>query len=173
MGCEKCGDFVLSKQEFIEKCEALGARVDRNNLNVFGAGPELRQKCYEFESKCGAQCKECGKVYCINCASGFHRHLVTGGAACLNCGGALGPYEASANSGCFIATACFETPHSTEVLKLQKFKKDFLMSSILGTLFVKFYYIVSPAISNYIRKKDLLKKVIRDFLIKPIVRIID
>ena len=72
-------------------------------------------------------------------------------------------------SDCFIATAVYETPFSQEI-EILKYWRDYqLRKRYIGRLFIKFYYIFSPYIANFIKNKPLIKKGVRviiDFLVK-------
>jgi len=72
--------------------------------------------------------------------------------------------------GCFIATACYGTPMSSEVRALSTFRDEYLLSNSLGRIFVENYYKFSPRISEYISKHPILKKFMRAGL-KPLVRL--
>ena len=67
-------------------------------------------------------------------------------------------------SNCFIATAVYGTPFSNEVEILKYWRDNKLRKSYIGKLFIKFYYILSPSIANFIKNKPLLKKVIKIIL---------
>ena len=71
--------------------------------------------------------------------------------------------------GCFIATACYEDYNSLEVLMLRNFRDEKLLTNLLGSIFVKIYYFVSPTIAKKIEKSDRLKKIIRFIILRPIV----
>ena len=70
--------------------------------------------------------------------------------------------EASSGGGaCFIATAAFGSYRAPEVILLQKFRDRFLLTNTAGTLFVEFYYRVSPSIADFIGHYDSLKRATR------------
>ncbi|UCC39068.1 MAG: hypothetical protein JSV96_14850 [Candidatus Aminicenantes bacterium] len=58
-----------------------------------------------------------------------------------------------------------------EVKTLCSFRDQYLAKSPAGRVFVNFYYRYSPKVANFIREREYLKTIIREFL-KPIVRII-
>lgn len=72
-------------------------------------------------------------------------------------------------SGCFIATACYGDYDAVEVVVLRQFRDQRLMNSLKGRLFVKFYYAVSPTIARKLEKSERLKKMIRVYLLTPLV----
>lgn len=73
------------------------------------------------------------------------------------------------NIGCFIATACYGNYDAPEVLILRQFRDENLLKSFLGRVLVKFYYSVSPFCATLISKSDLLKKMVRQNLLEPII----
>ncbi len=64
-------------------------------------------------------------------------------------------------SGCFIATAAFGSYLDPHVMVLRHFRDNVLLQSELGTSFVKFYYIHSPPIADFIAKHDILRLAMR------------
>jgi len=77
--------------------------------------------------------------------------------------------EASSGGGaCFIATAAFGSYRAPEVILLQKFRDRFLLTNTPGTLFVKFYYWVSPSIADFISHYDSLRRATR-LALKPLI----
>ena len=70
--------------------------------------------------------------------------------------------------GCFIATAIYGSPKIEEVQILCSFREKYLLTNKLGKVLVKYYYKISPPISDYIEQHRLAKNIIRTFL-KPIV----
>jgi len=77
--------------------------------------------------------------------------------------------EVKGPGGCFIATACYDSYHSPEVVILRRFRDERLLSSDLGTAIVQAYYKISPAIADYIRNKPLLKSIVKNLCIQPLV----
>ena len=77
------------------------------------------------------------------------------------------------SKACFIATACYGSYDSHEVIKLKEFRDHVLLRSQIGRFFVSAYYKFSPALSEYISKKESRKRFIRDFILNRILQIID
>lgn len=73
--------------------------------------------------------------------------------------------------GCFIATAAYGTPYAEEINVLRLWRDNFLKKRALGKKFVLFYYKISPPIANFIRKSEILKKLVR-MLLKPLIWIL-
>jgi len=69
---------------------------------------------------------------------------------------------------CAIATASYGSPDAEEVNVLRKFRDHYLLKSKMGREVVKLYYTYSPAIADYIRDKEELRKAVRTIL-KPLV----
>lgn len=76
----------------------------------------------------------------------------------------------TSKSGCFIATACYGDYDAPEVLILRRYRDEYLLTNWLGSLFVRFYYAVSPSIARCLEKSDMVKSFIRNYFLRPIVR---
>jgi len=79
--------------------------------------------------------------------------------------------DSGGGGGCFIATACYGTPMAEEVKTLCAFRDQYLVNSSLGRAFIELYYSYSPKVADFIRQREYLKAVVREFL-RPIVWII-
>jgi len=66
--------------------------------------------------------------------------------------------------GCFIATAAYGSPLSKQVSILEKFRDKYLLTNTLGRAFVRFYYIHSPKMAEFIRRHIWAKILTRIFL---------
>lgn len=73
--------------------------------------------------------------------------------------------------GCFIATATYGTPLAVEIDILRDFRDIKLNTNPIGRTFIKFYYLTSPPIANFIKKYEILKWITRQ-LLKPIIFLI-
>ncbi len=73
------------------------------------------------------------------------------------------------SEGCFVATACYGDYDAPEVLVLRKYRDEQLLTNWIGSLFVKFYYFVSPPLAKRIEKSDKMKQFIRKYFLKPII----
>ena len=62
-------------------------------------------------------------------------------------------------SGCFIATATFENYNAPEVMFFRKWRDEILMETLIGQLFVRTYYFISPSVAYLVSKSKLLKNV--------------
>lgn len=72
----------------------------------------------------------------------------------------------SSQGGCYIATAVYGSYDCPEVWTLRRFRDDWLSSRILGRLFVKIYYKISPAIVKIFGKRKLFNLFWRSILDK-------
>ena len=75
--------------------------------------------------------------------------------------------------GCFIATACYGDYDAPEVLVLRRYRDDILLNSTVGRLFVSTYYRISPPIAELISHSNSTKRVIRKYLLSPIIKFIN
>lgn len=74
-------------------------------------------------------------------------------------------------SKCFIATAAYGTPHAQEIDLLRDFRDEILFQYVLGRLFVKVYYLLSPLIAEWISRGEWRQKLVRKMIIGPALRI--
>lgn len=72
--------------------------------------------------------------------------------------------------GCFIATACYGDYHAKEVLVLRDYRDRVLCQTKTGRLMVQLYYHLSPALARFIQDKAILKKVVRQHILQPLVK---
>ena len=75
--------------------------------------------------------------------------------------------------GCFVATACYGDYNSLEVLLLRNYRDEKLLTTFIGSIFVKLYYTFSPYIAQQLDKSDKLKQFVRVYFLKPIVHNIE
>ncbi|MFC1874066.1 CFI-box-CTERM domain-containing protein [Chloroflexota bacterium] len=70
---------------------------------------------------------------------------------------------------CFIATAAYGTPTAEGIDVLRQFRDDFLRDSSPGNAFIDFYYRNSPPLANFIAEHEVLRILVRDVLVDPVV----
>jgi hypothetical protein len=75
--------------------------------------------------------------------------------------------------GCFIATAAYGTPTAKQIDVLREFRDVVLLKSTVGSQFVALYYRLSPPIADFIARSDLLRTLVRELLVDPIVWIVE
>lgn len=83
------------------------------------------------------------------------------------------PAEKGGACGCFIATAAYGTDTAERINILREFRDEVLLSNSLGAQFVSFYYRISPPIADFISHHDVLRTIVREGFIDPIVAILD
>jgi hypothetical protein len=74
--------------------------------------------------------------------------------------------------GCFIATAAYGTATAGQLDVLRAFRDNVLLRSPVGTKLVNLYYRTSPPIADFISRHDVLRTLVRDLLISPIVWVV-
>lgn len=84
-------------------------------------------------------------------------------------GGTGANQSKSQKEDCFIATAVYGDSDSIEVRFLREFRDKKLKRSNIGTLFIKFYYRVSPPIAEFLKKKRGISRLVRLILDKTII----
>jgi len=75
--------------------------------------------------------------------------------------------------GCFIATAAYGTPTAEQIDVLREFRDVVLLESTVGSRFVVLYYRLSPPIADFIARSDLLRTLVRELLVDPVVWIVE
>jgi hypothetical protein len=78
----------------------------------------------------------------------------------------------TAVSGCFIATAAYGTPTAKQIDVLRAFRDEVLLKNAVGSQFVALYYRFSPPIANVIAGNELLRTLVRQLLVDPIVHVV-
>jgi hypothetical protein len=78
----------------------------------------------------------------------------------------------TSGGGCFIATAAYGTPTAKQIDVLREFRDGVLLKSTVGSQFVALYYRFSPPVADFIARHEFLRTLVRDFLIAPIVHVV-
>jgi len=74
---------------------------------------------------------------------------------------------------CFIATAAYGSPTAEQLDVLREFRDTVLLESTLGSQFVSLYYQTSPPIADFIAENEILRTLVRELLVDPIVWVVD
>jgi hypothetical protein len=74
---------------------------------------------------------------------------------------------------CFIATAAYGTPTAGQIDVLREFRDVVLLKIAVGSQFVTLYYQLSPPIADFIARSDLLRTLVRELLVDPVVWIVE
>jgi polyhydroxybutyrate depolymerase len=77
------------------------------------------------------------------------------------------------SGGCFIATAAYGTSTTEQLDVLREFRDVVLLKSTLGSRLVGIYYQVSPPIADFISRHDVVRTVVRELLIDPVVWLVE
>lgn len=75
--------------------------------------------------------------------------------------------------GCFIATAAYGTPTAEQIDVLREFRDAVLLNNGLGSLFVALYYRLSPPVADFIAGNEVVRTLVRDLLVDPIVWLVE
>jgi hypothetical protein len=79
----------------------------------------------------------------------------------------------SITDGCFIATAAYGTPTAEQIDVLREFRDGVLLKSTAGSQFVALYYQLSPPVAEFIAGNELLRTLVRELLVDPIVWVVE
>ena len=73
---------------------------------------------------------------------------------------------------CFIATAAYGTNTAAEIDVLRNFRDEVLSLSPAGRDLTSFYYAASPPIADFIARHEVLRTVVRECIVDPVVRMV-
>jgi polyhydroxybutyrate depolymerase len=77
------------------------------------------------------------------------------------------------SGGCFIATAAYGTPTAEQLDVLRAFRDEVLLKSTVGSQLVNLYYQMSPPVADFISEHGVVRTLVRELLIDPIVRVLE
>jgi hypothetical protein len=75
--------------------------------------------------------------------------------------------------GCFIATAAYGSPTAEQIDVLRDFRDVVLLKNRLGSLSVALYYRLSPPVADFIAGNEVVRTLVRDLLVDPIVWLVE
>jgi hypothetical protein len=81
--------------------------------------------------------------------------------------------ETPPSGGCFIATAAYGTSTVKQLDVLRAFRDDVLLKSTVGSRLVDLYYRTSPPIANFISEHNVVRTLVRELLVDPIVGVLE
>jgi hypothetical protein len=73
---------------------------------------------------------------------------------------------------CFIATAAYGTETAPELDILRDFRDQVLLENAAGSRFVQAYYKLSPPVANFIAENGLVRAIVREVLVDPLVNLL-
>lgn len=65
--------------------------------------------------------------------------------------------QSGRGGGCYIATATYGSPLAAEVVVFRNYRDRYLSSSLVGRLFIRLYYVMSPSFALIIEKNEKLR----------------
>ncbi len=80
--------------------------------------------------------------------------------------------EESSKKRCFIASAAYGTENHPDVILLRNYRDVVLLRSKAGRSLIALYYMVSPPIAEFIEASEVLCKLVRKIVIKPVVCVV-
>ena len=81
------------------------------------------------------------------------------------------PEEGDGEGPCFIATAAYGTSTAEEIDVLRAFRDSVLLESTVGSQLVELYYQTSPPVADFISENGLLRTIVRELVIDPMVSV--
>lgn len=75
------------------------------------------------------------------------------------------------NEGCYIATAVYGSYDASEVLALRDFRDNTLAKHLLGRIFIKVYYTLSPPVANWLKDAKKVNLLVKNILDKFVHRL--
>lgn len=72
------------------------------------------------------------------------------------------------NTSCYIATLCYGDINALQVVAFRRHRDNVLMKNVLGKIFVKYYYIISPKLVIYLKHKRKLNNFIKKQILDKI-----
>lgn len=126
---------------------AAGTDVSIDNSAVGGSLINYQRYCFVYGTK--------------NLAQNIYRFVLGAVNGCATPSEVVGLLN---DQHCFISTAAFGSDMAPEVSLFRKFRNEFLLNNSLGKQFVKYYYLYSPPLANFIAQSDYLKAMARMFL---------
>jgi len=123
--------------------------------------------CGNSEYRFGSNTQGVIGLFCSRCQRGIT------GWKCTSCG-TENPISHETvmrlkKGGCFVATAACGDVNAPEVIYLSAFRDDVLNGSLLGRIFIRGYYTVSPYLASVIARSNALRAIVRSAFLKPVI----
>ena len=90
-----------------------------------------------------------------------------------NATGDIGSHSGPTNGNCFIATASYGTDTEEKISILRGFRDEVLLPNRIGARFVSLYYRTSPPIAEIISQHEILRTIVREGFIDPLVAVLE
>jgi len=135
------------------------------NVNCYGSYKCKSCSVVAFFGKTNLKCPHCKLINAIYPGQYNSRFI--------SCGGCKKNFKNPNVKGCFIATACFGDYNSSEVIILRKYRDEVLSKYLVGRYFISFYYRISPEIADLISHSQIAKKIVRKYLLMPLISILN
>jgi hypothetical protein len=119
------------------------------------------------EGKVTLMCPRCQKVF-----PGYWKGDLKDGELVSDSKDSPDKKPSEEKKSCFIATACFGSYSSPEVIILRDFRDTVMSKSFVGRQFVELYYKVSPPVAAFMSSKAHIRKTVRIVLLEPLVKLI-
>lgn len=107
--------------------------------------------------------------YCGKCGMG----LWDGQFSCPNCADRRAAASKNKSGSCFVATVAFGDPDCMELNILREFRDKKLARNIVGRLFIRWYYKNGEQLATWIDSRPIIKKSVREILIKFVNKLKD
>lgn len=78
-------------------------------------------------------------------------------------------FPGSSSGGCYIATAVYGDYDSPEVMVLRRFRDEVLSKNIMGNVFIKVYYTLSPPIAKHLKNTKIINLLVKSILNKIVI----
>jgi len=152
---------------------------------ALGCRNTISQGCSDFKPDITASCDRCYfytkresegryKPHCTvhNITSIFSRDFPGGSGFCQEFYQRNSYEVEEKKSGCFIATAVYDSPTAPKVMILRSYRDENLLHSSFGKAFVRSYYKYSPPFASFLERHDFLKNLVRYLFIEPLVFVV-
>jgi hypothetical protein len=83
-----------------------------------------------------------------------------------------GDFWGRLRNACFVSTAVSGTGTASQLNIMRDFRDQVLLENTSGSRFVATYYRVSPPVADFIAKRDLLRAVVREMLVDPMLSLL-